>query len=253
MGTFVILLQNGTFSTMNNRRAFTLIELLVVIAIIAILAGILFPVFSRARERANQTACLSNIRQIGMAWLMYVSDSDDMFPPRNATSLPNGLPSPFFKPQTGPTVPFPCKPCRPLDVATGLPYNPVPFALPYVKSVNLFHCPSDNGIKDVPGDPTHGKPVWQVEGTSYCLNTVVTRVKGLGAIPYPADTYMGAEVYSWHWTGGGLLWSSKSGQPTRNAYFCDGHARSVPEVYIAAQCSPKPSMFNNMDVMTPVP
>ena len=108
-------------------------------------------------------------------------------------------------------MPFPCKPCRPLDVATGLPYNPVPFALPYVKSVNLFHCPSDNGIKDVPGDPTHGKPVWQVEGTSYCLNTVVTRVKGLGAIPYPADTYMGAEVYSWHWTGGGLLWSSNRG------------------------------------------
>ena len=61
------------------RRGFTLIELLVVIAIIAILAAILFPVFARAREKARQTSCLSNIKQLTLGALMYVSDYDDIF------------------------------------------------------------------------------------------------------------------------------------------------------------------------------
>ena len=60
--------------------AFTLIELLVVIAIIAILAAILFPVFAQAREKARQTACLSNEKQIGLAMQMYASDNDDGLP-----------------------------------------------------------------------------------------------------------------------------------------------------------------------------
>ncbi len=62
------------------RRGFTLIELLVVIAIIAILAAILFPVFARAREKARQTACLSNVKQMCLAFLQYVQDYDERFP-----------------------------------------------------------------------------------------------------------------------------------------------------------------------------
>jgi len=61
------------------RRGFTLIELLVVIAIIAILAAILFPVFARAREKARQTSCLSNLKQLGLGMLMYVQDYDERF------------------------------------------------------------------------------------------------------------------------------------------------------------------------------
>ena len=63
-----------------TNRAFTLIELLVVIAIIAILAAILFPVFAQAREKARQTACLSNLKQLGLATMQYVQDYDETFP-----------------------------------------------------------------------------------------------------------------------------------------------------------------------------
>ena len=64
------------------RRGFTLIELLVVIAIIAILAAILFPVFAKAREKARQTSCLSNEKQLMLATLQYVQDYDERFPVR---------------------------------------------------------------------------------------------------------------------------------------------------------------------------
>ncbi len=62
-----------------RRRGFTLIELLVVIAIIAILAAILFPVFAKAREKARQSSCTSNHKQIGVALLSYVQDYDEVF------------------------------------------------------------------------------------------------------------------------------------------------------------------------------
>src|ERR1700753_1197036 len=64
----------------NRRQGFTLIELLVVIAIIAILAAILFPVFAKAREKARQTACLSNEKQLGTAVMMYCQDFDEHLP-----------------------------------------------------------------------------------------------------------------------------------------------------------------------------
>jgi len=65
---------------MQKKSGFTLIELLVVIAIIAILAAILFPVFAQAREKARQTSCASNLKQIGLAFKMYIQDYDERYP-----------------------------------------------------------------------------------------------------------------------------------------------------------------------------
>ena len=71
----------GVSPQKSNRVGFTLIELLVVIAIIAILAAILFPVFSQAREKARQSTCLSNARQIGVGVAQYIQDYDEKVPP----------------------------------------------------------------------------------------------------------------------------------------------------------------------------
>lgn len=138
----------------NSNTAFTLIELLVVIAIIAILAAILFPVFAQAREKARETACISNARQIGLAVRMYVQDYDETFPI-------------FYAYNTQP----PADVVGHLGIEVGL--------LPYTKNKDIFRCPNDmggpvpqnnpsgvdyGGCSDVPGK---GKSYRDCYGSSY--------------------------------------------------------------------------------------
>src|SRR5262245_63621885 len=88
------------------RSGFTLIELLVVIAIIAILAAILFPVFAKAREQARKTSCLSNMKQITMAGLMYAQDYDETWPCMHteaARAVPNDIYSEVYNGHVGPS------------------------------------------------------------------------------------------------------------------------------------------------------
>lgn len=119
-------------SARRPRAAFTLIELLVVIAIIAILAAILFPVFARAREAARKTACLSNMRQLGLGFQMYTQDYDEALP--NST---DGTPGAG---QLGAWNFYSVFPANPnpgsFDVTKGGLY-------PYIKNKQIYICPSD--------------------------------------------------------------------------------------------------------------
>lgn len=80
--------RQGVKAVSKKRSAFTLIELLVVIAIIAILAAILFPVFAKAREKARQTACMSNMKQLGLGVMQYIQDYDEYYPMRYGGGCP---------------------------------------------------------------------------------------------------------------------------------------------------------------------
>lgn len=119
------------------RKGFTLIELLVVIAIIAILAAILFPVFAQAREKARQTSCLSNVKQIGLGIQMYVQDYDE-YVPRNAYADPPRVPEGAHFTN--------CSSPRWMDVIQ-----------PYVKNTQLHNCPSDP-FAPISGTLPNGQP-----------------------------------------------------------------------------------------------
>ena len=148
---------------MSRKNGFTLIELLVVIAIIAILAAILFPVFGKARERARATACLSNMKQLGLALETYLSDSDGVYPMNR----------------------FPVKPGEPLAVANwnhGSKYTWRRALDGYTKSLQVWTCPSNDFIWNtkghegevgaVPGDLSNRVPEYKDRQipTSYAYN-----------------------------------------------------------------------------------
>ncbi len=109
----------------DRRRAFTLIELLVVIAIIAILAAILFPVFAKAREKARQSSCQSNLKQIGIAMLSYRQDYDERHLKQRWTAG-QALNNPFG------------------TAGDGMTYFWV--LDPYVKNSQVFICPSSTNL-----------------------------------------------------------------------------------------------------------
>ncbi len=158
-------------------RAFTLIELLVVIAIIAILAAILFPVFAQAREKARQTACMNNLKQIGTATMMYTQDYDECYPNHNwpagvgTHTLPDGR---TFNGHVGWAL----------------------VLYPYIKNQQVYTCPSDdnpnqgwNSTTANPVSNSWGKPfpMSYLENATMYLRT--TGPLGLADVPFPADTY----------------------------------------------------------------
>ena len=196
---------------MRRREGFTLIELLVVIAIIAILAAILFPVFARAREKARESSCLSNIKQIGLGMLMYAQDYDERYA-RRCTGLYGEYPEICWMHRV----------------------------YPYVKNVQIFQCPSIAPGSAGPGAALpHNLPAgvtrWPGGYGHAChwTNQIMADIKK------PAETIMIGEISPSGWQFIKRPWGSESDgricgphivsrhNDGSNACFFDGHGKWI--------------------------
>lgn len=204
----------------SSRSGFTLIELLVVVAIIAILAAILFPVFSRARERARQTACASNLKQMGLAFTQYAQDYDDKL---------MGLE---------------------IDNQTWRQ-----LLQPYVRNLQIFACLSNPSHQIISGDGVAAVSYAGIGGDAYwaagamggplTLQTIGPDGIGkkLSAIDSPSQVVMVSESRDSRsrilvddpmssWTGGcGVLWAGHFGMA--NFLFVDSHVKALKPTHTA--------------------
>lgn len=208
------------------RRGFTLIELMVVIAIISVLAAILFPVFARAKAQAKQTTCLSNLKQIGDAMVLYMADYDDIFP--SAID-----PADKYDPAIWSAFP---------QYQALIPHMPLMSDVlqPYLKSHEVFHCPADSGMEildnNFPMKLAAEPSLYLRFGTSYFFRTEIA-FKQLSQTSFrlPADVNVMMD--------GAGSWHGSSRAPTTdddyatyydltrnyryNVVFGDFHARSI--------------------------
>jgi len=204
-----------------QRRGFTLIELLVVIAIIAILAAILFAVFAQAREQGKKARCLSNLRQLGFAFITYAQDNGDNFPPsynQNGTIK--------WKGKNKSVV---------WDMAI-MPYGR--------NSPGLFRCPSDGFRREWPRSYSMNDPWWSYNDL-YSKSDKVPIPDGLSfynfGIPLSAVPRVSQYVLLGEWAHAGnqlgassyqtMYWPPGPDQQTHdtntgsNYLFYDGHVR----------------------------
>jgi prepilin-type N-terminal cleavage/methylation domain-containing protein/prepilin-type processing-associated H-X9-DG protein len=186
-----------------KRRGFTLIELLVVIAIIAILAAILFPVFAKAREKARQTSCLSNMKQIGLGTMQYIQDYDETYPGGAGMGL-------------------------------GGAWNPAWWdeITPYLKNTQVFNCPSESGPPNANGE------VYPV--TYGCNQNIMewSNALKMAAVNSPASDLLYGEKKDNDWPCypsntvlGSQSWITAQSIPQHlhnggdNYSYCDGHCK----------------------------
>jgi prepilin-type N-terminal cleavage/methylation domain-containing protein/prepilin-type processing-associated H-X9-DG protein len=203
-----------------SRRAFTLIELLVVIAIIAILAAILFPVFAQARDKARSVACMSNMKQIGIAEQMYVQDYDECIFFRSTTNVDS---------------------TRIHTATSGNPLKWWNMLTPYIKNNQIYKCPSDDPKLVADSDSNLVIP------RSYAASAAAESLS-LAQVDKPVDTIVITEAWSRDGTGavintetwleafdgdmapdplrpGSMLKYANRHQGGMNCAFFDGHAK----------------------------
>jgi len=174
-----------------RRRAFTLIELLVVIAIIAILAAILFPVFAQARAKARQAACLSNLKQLGTAVMMYVQDYDETYPLSGYSAAPAAGNVGWY---------FLVDPYVKASVPGSMALSPAG------KSVSIFTCPDFYSTKyaNVFNTPIRSYAINRNICGGFDRNVPVqdhAPAKGIASLEAPANVILVGEA------AGGCVWS----------------------------------------------
>ena len=197
------------------RRGFTLSELLVVFAIIAILAAILFPVFAKAREKARQSSCLSNEKQIMLAVLSYTQDYDELMVPQGIDTNADGT----------------------------IEYTWRSLVLPYAKNAQIFQCPSKKMTTTFNGGLDYGFTAGYGVNVVHWAAGVPTPPPGqaLGDVQYPSACVFigetdGSEAFAndgtnVHLGAGGTDWKTAStGANYRhndgsNFAFVDGHVK----------------------------
>ncbi len=186
------------------RRGFTLIELLVVIAIIAILAAILFPVFARAREKARQTSCLSNLKQLALAEMAYEHDYDE---------------------KTG------CY-CDTIGSSASARASWLDMLLPYTKNSQVFECPSSQArwrtvyAQNVAHGGSYGVNITLVGPASAGYNYLYG-YRAIAQFPCPAETLLFTECDGDPYVrnNGTIEYVTVRHNEGDNVAFFDGHAK----------------------------
>ncbi|NUQ01682.1 MAG: DUF1559 domain-containing protein [Armatimonadetes bacterium] len=178
-----------------RRTAFTLIELLVVIAIIAILAAILFPVFAKAREKARQSSCQSNLKQVGLGLTQYSQDYDEKFHPHRYTDSSRGW---------------------------------ADLLQPYMKSTQLFRCPSNSsaGYRVGAAGNVYTHYGWNWSELGGDGSTTQPAIKSIGEVTRPSETiaYGDGQGYVLHWAQS--MWRPlEIHNEGTNLAFVDGHVK----------------------------
>ena len=204
------------------KKGFTLIELLVVIAIIAILAAILFPVFAQARDKARQSACLSNVKQIATAIQLYTDDYDETYPvtsEQDCECVPEGW-----------------------GAMTNKNAHSVKVLLqPYCRNLDLFVCPNASRARQYDNDYGYCSYAWNGGVMDATHGT-----PAMAALNNPSSIILSIEMSAadqWnrmmpYWHNHGHWWCGvainsvvpiHAGKTLSNMAFADGHAKGVKE------------------------
>lgn len=201
-----------------NKKAFTLIELLVVIAILGILVALLMPAFGRARESARIAQCTSNLRQIGIAWYLYLDDHDENFPKRGYEAPDAETCGAWtYGGKKTDSEPYAAK-IRPLNRYLDIDSDSDTAAL------EIFHCPSDT--RPIPA--LKEDTVFSRYGTSYMLNMNLTGgdcgwPRNLSSFTTPFSKL--SVLQSLRFVGRGSVHGKQGSNDRVNVLFLDGHVK----------------------------